>query len=134
MTFVNSVDSPAPFDVGIGFRDDRDSEGGLRLTITSDGSWYLQQPGQDAIASGAATGFDATAGASNTIELLVQGATGIASINGAVLPQFDLSSVSARGDVYVGTGFFQGDTVAGRVISYRDWWIYPTSVLDIPSG
>jgi hypothetical protein len=120
--------------VGIGFRDDQDSEGGLRLEISSDGSWYLQQPGQDAIASGSATGFDATAGASNVIELLVQGATGIAAINGVLLPQLDLSLVANRGDVYIGTGFFQGDTVAGRVISYREWWIYPTDILDIPSG
>lgn len=134
VTFVNPSDVSAPFDVGIGFRDDRDSEGGIRLTISSDGSWYLQQPGQDAIASGAATGFDATAGASNTIELLVQGATGIAAINGVVLPQLDLSSVTNRGDVYIGAGFFQGDTVAGRVIPYNEWWIYPTDILDIPSG
>jgi len=42
--------------------------------------------------------------------------------------------VSARGDVYVGTGFFQGDTVAGRVISYSDWWIYQTRDLDITRG
>jgi hypothetical protein len=134
VTFVNPADVSAPFDVGIGFRDDRDSEGGLRLVITSDGTWYLQQPGQDAIASGTATGFDATAGAPNVIELLVQGATGFVAINGVLLPQLDLSSVNARGDVYIGTGFFQGDTVAGRVIPYREWWIYPTDILDIPSG
>lgn len=134
VTFVNPADVSAPFDVGIGFRDDRDSEGGLRMVIASDGTWYLQQPGQDAIATGTATGFDATAGASNVIELLVQGATGIAAVNGVVLPQLDLSSVNVRGDVYIGTGFFQGDSVPGRVIPYGEWWIYPTDILDVPSG
>ncbi|HET9658917.1 MAG TPA: hypothetical protein VFP05_01200 [Thermomicrobiales bacterium] len=133
VTFTNPTDLSAPFDVGLGFRADRGTESGVRFVVSSDGSWYLQQPGRTPIASGAA-GFDATAGASNVIELLVQGATAIVAINGTVLPQLDLSSVTTRGDVYAGAGFFQGDTVAGRVIPYSQWWIYPTNVLDFPSG
>lgn len=133
-TFTNPTDGSAPFDIGLGFRDDRASQGGLRFTVTSTGTWYMQVPGQEPYASGAATGFDATPGAVNTIEILVQGGVGTVAINGVLLPQFDLSTVTTRGDVYLGAGFFQGDTVTGRVIAYSDWWIYPTDVLDVPSG
>ena len=133
-TFTNPTDLSAPFDVGIGFRDDQSSESGLRFVVTSDGIWYMQLPGQDPYASGTATGFVTTPGAANTIEILVQGSTGTVAVNGVLLPQFDLSTVMLRGDIYLGAGFFQGDTVAGRVIAYSDWWIYPTDILDIKSG
>lgn len=134
VTFTNPTDVSTLFDIGIGFRADQGVETGLRFVVRSDGAWFLQQPGQTASASGTAASFDPAAGGANVIELLVQGTTGIVAINGVVLPLLDLSAVAPRGDVYVGAGFFQGDTVAGRVISYSDWWIYPTSVLDIPSG
>jgi hypothetical protein len=134
VSFTNPADVSTPFDVGIGFRADQGPDSGLRLTVSADGTWYLQQPGQDAIASGAAMGWNPNPGAVNTIELLAQGPTGIAAVNGVVLPQLDLSLAPARGDIYVGAGFFQGDTVAGRMIPYSQWWIYPTSVLDVPSG
>ncbi len=133
-TFTNPADLSAPFDVGIGFRDELDSESGLRFVITSDGTWYMQLAGQDPYASGAATGFVTTPGASNTIEILVQGSTGTIAVNGVLLPQFDLSTVMQRGDLYLGTGFFLGDTVAGREIAYSNWWVFPTDILDIPSG
>lgn len=134
VTFTSPVDLTTPSDIGVGFRDDRDSEGGLRFVIDSSGTWYMLIPGQDPYATGAATGFDVAPGASNTIEILVQGTTGSIAINGVLLPQFDLSTITNRGDIYIGTGFFQGDTVAGRVIPYSDWWIFPTDLLDIPSG
>ena len=73
-------------------------------------------------------------GAVNTIEILVQGSTGTVAINGVLLPQFDLSTVATRGDIYLGAGFFTGDTVAGRQIPYEQWWVYPTDILDIKSG
>jgi hypothetical protein len=134
VTFTNPVDGSSPFDVGIGFRADQGSDSGLRFVVASDGTWYMQLPGQEPYASGAAAGFIATPGATNTIEVLVQGATGTMAVNGVVLPQFDLSTITTRGDIYVGAGFFVGDSVAGRTIPYSNWWVFPTDILDFPSG
>jgi len=134
VTLTNPTDLTTPSDIGIGFRDDRDSEGGVRFVIDSTGTWYMLILGQDPYATGAATGFDIAPGASNTIELLVQGGTGTIAINGVLLPQFDLSTITNRGDIYIGTGFFQGDSVAGRAVLYSNWWIFPTDILDVPSG
>ncbi|MEZ4506511.1 MAG: hypothetical protein R2848_11885 [Thermomicrobiales bacterium] len=134
VTLTNPTDLTTPSDIGIGFRDDRDSEGGVRFVIDSTGTWYMLIPGQDPYATGAATGFDIAPGASNTIELLVQGGTGTIAINGVLLPQFDLSTITNRGDIYIGTGFFQGYSVAGRTVLYSNWWIFPTDILDVPSG
>jgi hypothetical protein len=133
-TFTNPDDVSAPFDIGIGFRADAGPDSGLRFVVTSDGSWYMQVPGQDPYANGTAAGFVIEPGATNVLEVLVQGSTATVAINGVLLPQFDLATVMTRGDVYLGAGFFQGDSIAGRTISYSDWWLFPTDMLDIPSG
>lgn len=124
-TLTNPVDVTAPFDVGLGFRASAGSESGLRFAITSTGDWYLLVPNGATIASGNATSFDVAPGAANTIEVLAQGGAGVIAINGVVLPQVDLSSAMTPGDVYVGTGFFQGDSVAGRIVPFSDFWVFP---------
>ncbi|MEZ4506514.1 MAG: hypothetical protein R2848_11900 [Thermomicrobiales bacterium] len=125
VTFTNPGDVATPFDVGIGFRASAGTESGLRFVILSTGEWYLFVPNVTTIASGVVTNFDAAAGATNTIEVLAQGGAGLIAVNGVVLPQADLSSAAAPGDVYIGTGFFQGDSVAGRQVPYADYWVFP---------
>lgn len=124
-TFTNPTDVATPFDVGIGFRAAAGTDSGLRLVIMSTGAWYLIVPGGAAIDSGTLTNFDAAPGATNTIEMLAQGGSGMIAVNGMVIKQVDLSSASAAGDVYIGTGFFQGDTVAGREVPYAEFWVFP---------
>lgn len=77
--------------------------------------------------SGEAVNFDATPGAANTIEVLAQGGTALIVLNGTVLKQVDLSIAPNPGDIYVGEGFFQGDTVAGRQVPWTNFWVYPLS-------
>ena len=125
VSFTNPTDAATPFDVGIGFRAGAGSDSGIRFVVMSTGAWYLLVPNGATIASGTATNFDAAPGATNTIEVLAQGGVGMIAINGLVLQQVDLSSASAPGDVYIGTGFFQGDTVAGRQVPYADFWVFP---------
>jgi hypothetical protein len=126
-TFTNPTDVATPFDVGMGFRAAAGTDSGLRFVVMSTGDWYLLAPGGATVASGAATNFDAAPGATNTVEVLAQGGVGMIAINGVVLQQVDLSSATAPGDVYIGTGFFQGDTVAGRQVPYSEFWVFPAS-------
>lgn len=128
VTFDNPTDYSTPSDVGIGFRASNGNTTGYRIIVRSDGSWYFELAGQQPVSQGTAAGFDQLPGVSNTIELLVQGGTAILAINGVVQAPVDVSAIQTPGDVYVGTGFLGGDTVAGRRVPYRDWWIYPLSV------
>jgi hypothetical protein len=125
VTFTNPTNVSAPFDVGIGFRAAAGSDSGLRFAIMSTGAWYLLVPNGATVANGTATNFDATSGATNTIEVFAQGGVGMIAVNGVVLQQVDLSSAAAPGDVYIGAGFFRGDTVAGRQIAYAGFWVFP---------
>jgi hypothetical protein len=125
VSFTNPTDVATPSDVAIGFRAAAGSDSGVRFVVMSTGAWYLLVPNGATIASGTATNFDAAPGAVNTLEVLAQGGVGMIAINGMVLQQVDLSSASAPGDVYIGTGFFQGDTVAGRQVAYADFWVFP---------
>lgn len=127
VSFTNPTDVATPFDVGIGFRAAAGTDSGLRLVIMSTGNWYLITPGGATVNSGTLTNFDTAPGATNTIEVLAQGGAGIIAVNGVVLAQVDLSSAVAPGDVYIGTGFFQGDTAAGRQVPYEEFWVFPVS-------
>ena len=124
-TFVNPTDLSVPSDIGLGFRVQGSTDPGFRFVVTSSGEWYLISPTEDAIASGTAASFDAAPGASNIIEVLAQGSTGLVAVNGTVLQQVDLSALGAAGDLYTGTGFLTGNTMAGRVVPYSEWWIFP---------
>ena len=64
----------------------------------------------------------------------MQGNSAIVVINGVVLKELDLSSITTPGDVYLGTGFFNGDTIPGRQVPYTDRWVYPIGMLDVKSG
>ena len=127
VSFTNPTDVATLFDVGIGFRAAAGTDSGLRLVIMSNGNWYLVAPAGATVVNGTLTNFDVTPGATNTIEVLAQGGAGLIAVNGVVLQQVDLSSAVAPGDVYIGTGFFQGDTVAGRQVPYADFWVFPVT-------
>lgn len=133
-TFVNPADLSAPSDIGIGFRAVSDTDLGMRVIVQSTGAWYLLSPADATLASGIASSFDATPGASNTIEILAQGGTGVIALNGVILQQVDLSAVTAPGDIFVGAGFLTGDGVDGRVTPFDEFWVYPMSTLDAVSG
>lgn len=128
VTFTNPTDISALSDFGIGFRAADGIETGFRVVVRSNGAWYFEMAGQGPSDQGTAAGLDQLPGVTNTIELLVQGGTAIVAINGVVQSPVDVSSILTPGDVYLGSGFLGGDTVAGREVPYQDWWIYPLSV------
>jgi hypothetical protein len=61
--------------------------------------------------------FDATLGATNTLDLIVDGTEALIGINGDFLAGLDVQP-SAESDVYIGTGFFGDHTVEGGQLFY----------------
>ena len=80
--------------------------------------------------SGSAPSFDPTPGATNTLDLIVEGNTALFGVNGEFVASINLPS-STDSDVYVGRNFLSGQAVEGRVITsiiYRAFevWDAPT--------
>lgn len=129
VSFTNPTDMATPVDVGIGFRASAGSETGVRFVVMSTGGWYLMEPSGTVISSGQATNFDPAPGAINTVEVIAQGNFCMIALNGTVVTQAELpSGALGPGDVYIGTGFFQGDSVEGRQVPWSNFWIYPLSL------
>jgi hypothetical protein len=122
-TFQTPSDGSLGWDVGLGIRQGADSSG-VRLILEADGDWYLAfglDPVSDA---GSAGSLNVQPGASNTIELVAQGATGYLAINGVFAGTLDLSPVLQSGDVLAGTGFFPNSTVTGRLIGFSGFQVW----------
>ena len=122
-TFVNPTDMSTPSDISIGFRDMNDNQE-YRFLVRSDGAWGLAIGTAVPVVQGAVTNFDASPGASNTLEIVANGSTGLLAINGQVVQQVDLSANLNAGDVYVATGMFDSTTVEGRQVPYSNFAVY----------
>ncbi len=127
VTFTNPDDVSAPFDYTFGFRGDQSGNLGFMLILGSDGTWQLQSGAGRTITQGTTTGFAQDPGATNTMELLVQGGTGVFAINGVVQTPLDVSKFMEPSTNYVITGYLAGDNIDGRRVSYQDWWLFPIS-------
>lgn len=123
VTFVNPTDLSTRSDVGIGFRDlNNDTE--FRFVARTDGVWALAIGVGSPLVTGELTNFDATPGASNTLEIVARGATGLLVVNGVVIQQVDLSANLTAGDVYIATGMYASDSVDGRQVPYSNFAVY----------
>lgn len=125
-TFVNPTDLSTRSDVGIGFRD-LNTNTEFRFVVRTDGAWALAVATDAPLVQGTVTNFDATPGASNTLEIIARGATGILVLNGVVIQQVDLSGNLNAGDVYVASGMYASDTVDGRQVPYSNFQVYSLS-------
>ncbi len=122
-TFANPADLSTRSDIALGFRDMNDDTE-FRFVVASDGGWGWSIGTGAPIAQGVVTNFDATPGASNTIEVIAQGATGLLAIDGVVVQQVDLSANLNAGDVYVASGMYDTYTVDGRQVPYSGFAVY----------
>ncbi len=123
VTFVNPSDMSTSSDVGIGFRDvDDDME--YRLVVLSSGEWVLAIGTGTPVVRGTVENFDPSPGASNTIEVVAYGATGLLAINGEVVQQIDLSADLNAGDIWIGTGMYASDSVDGRQVPFANFAVY----------
>ncbi|HET9662075.1 MAG TPA: hypothetical protein VFP05_17245 [Thermomicrobiales bacterium] len=123
VTFVNPTDLSTRSDIGIGFRDLNDNTE-FRFVLRSDSEWALAQGTGSPLVQGTATNFDATPGASNTLEIVAHGSTGLIALNGVVIQQVDLSANLNAGDVYIASGMYASDTVDGRQVPYSNFQVY----------
>jgi hypothetical protein len=128
-TFVNPKEqTEAPWDVGFAFHGTQDTH--QAVVVGPDGSWSHVDPLDGPQQSGLAPSFDPTPGATNTLDLIVEGSTALFGVNGEFLASINLPS-STDSDVYVGRNFLSGQAVEGRVITsiiYRAFevWDAPT--------
>jgi hypothetical protein len=112
----------AAFDFGILFRLGQSPH--LRVIVTSDGGWFLT-PGADAsIAKGTVKGVNAKAGGTNSIDLVVVGNDGYLGINGKFVTKLDVSKVTGKGDVAVGTAFFDSNFKDGASTTYKNFTVW----------
>ncbi len=122
-TFANPADLSTRSDVALGFRDVSNGAE-FRFVVASDGGWGWSIGTGAPIERGIVTNFDATPGASNTLAIIAQGATGLLAIDGVVVRQVDLSANPNAGDVYVASGMYDTYTVEGREVAYSDFSVY----------
>lgn len=122
-TFVNPTDMMTRSDAGIGFRDANDNME-FRFVVRSDNEWALAIGTGVPVVQGTTTNFDATPGASNTLEVIAVGSTGLLAVNGVVVQQVDLSADLNVGDIWIATGMYASDSVAGRQVPFTNFAVY----------
>ena len=116
-------DDGAPWDYGFQFRTTGDNED-LRIFLVSDGTWNLSIGVESPEQSVVAPNFDATPGAVNTLDIIVEEFQAIVGINGEFVGVVALPELDPSGDVYASTGFFGDLVVPGRIIELRDFAVY----------
>jgi len=137
VTFVNPRDeTETPWDVGVAFHGTQDTA--QIVVVESDGHWYYQNSLTGAIqVNPSLVPFDATPGATNTLDLVVEGATARFGVNGEMVARIDLPAPTAA-DVVVGTGWFADNAVEGRKIGFSEFAVWgeagAASVAGTPSA
>jgi hypothetical protein len=82
------------------------------ITIDSGGTWIHQDPSSGTTGAGPLDTFDATPGATNTVDLVVEGATALLGVNGELATTLDLPVPTASGVVLVAGYAPEGGTIA----------------------
>jgi hypothetical protein len=128
--FANPVeDDGTLWDVGFQFRTTGNDED-LRVFVVSDGTWNFSVGASPPELSSATTNFDATPGAVNTLDMIVNGSQALFGINGQFEGGIALPEVPASGDVYASTGFLGDLAVSGRVIGLSEFSVYALAETD----
>ena len=112
-----------PWDIGIGFRDPG-VQRAFRLVVSSDGEWFLSIGAEPFRVSGQGVQVNTEAGGRNELDLVVKGDTGYLAVNGEYVVTLDLSASTLHGDVWVSSGFFAENTLAGAITEYEDFRVW----------
>lgn len=103
----------------------------FRLLILSDGSWVLLNNTGDAqgivLQQGKPSQLHLGANESNLVRLACQGIKGQVFINGVLVADLDLSARMNSGPIYIVTGVYEGDELAGKLTNYEGFtvWSFP---------
>lgn len=146
-----TVDMPTngddePFDFGLIFRLNEDTDDQFRLVFASDNaqgdgpSWEFTE-GLDTVLSDAIDPdvFETTRGSTYDVVMAVIGDEAAFSLNGEPLAVLDLSTIDDPGLTLIGSGFYNATSVADRDIEFTDITLYnlddaDSSSTDEPTG
>jgi serine/threonine protein kinase len=99
-----------------------------RFAIRSDKTWSLSNnsgtPEGEIVASGTLPNLNVDQNGSNLVKLIFKGNQGFFFLNDALVAKFDLSVRMSSGSVWIVTGMFGGDEVAGAETKYSDFNIW----------
>jgi hypothetical protein len=116
---VPSQESDLPWDAGFIFR--QSPQGTFRIAISADGNWYFSVGTDSPTASGPISTLATNAGASNTLDLMVDGTTAWLGVNSELIGVVSLPDDSEAADVALGTGFYSNEVVTDRVTGFQDF-------------
>lgn len=121
VVFQNPDDDSAPWDFGFDFG--RNADASQRVMVDSTGVWRYSPYPDGASDSGPAPTLDVTPGGVNTLDLVVDGETGILGLNGEYVTTITLPP-AATSDVFVTSGVYGSTTVDGREIPFEDFTVW----------
>ena len=130
-----TTSTTVPWEYGFAFRQTADQAEVQQIFIDSNGGWYYASYPQGVLASGEAPSFNFSPGASNALDLVVEGDTASFCLNGQFVNTVQLPPAVAS-DVYLVTGFFDTTIVTGRLVAYDGFavWALPaTTAQQVPS-
>jgi len=100
----------------------------FRFVIKSEKSWALVNNNGDPdgviIAQGKLPSLDVSENGSNMVKLIFQGERGWFFLNNEMISELDLSARMNPGSIFIATGIFQGDGMAGSSTRYSDFSIW----------
>lgn len=136
VVFQNPDDASAPWDFGFDFG--RDGDTSQRVMVDSTGVWRYSPFPTGASDSGPASTLDTAPGGVNTLDLVIDGDTGILGVNGAYVASLPLPP-AVESDVFVTSGVYGSTTVDGRELLFDDFtvWALPDQnapATSTPSG
>lgn len=116
---VPSQESDIPWDAGFIFR--QSPQGTFRIAVSADGNWYFSVGTDSPTASGPISTLATNAGASNTLDLMVDGTTAWLGVNGELVGVVSLPEDGEAADLALGTGFYSNEVVTDRVTGFQDF-------------
>ena len=100
----------------------------FRFVIKSEKSWALVNntgdPDGVIIAQGELPSLDVSENGSNLVKLVFKGDRGWFYLNGGMVTELDLSARVNPGAIFIATGIFQGNGIAGSSTRYSDFSIW----------
>jgi hypothetical protein len=114
--------SQGAWDYGFSFRSTTTVS--YAIVVHSNATWDFMfttnvVSGYQRVTSGKIPNLDATTNGQNSLTLFVNGSNALFFVNGTYITTLDVSASLAPGVVFIGTGFFTGDEVAGMSTNYE---------------
>jgi hypothetical protein len=130
-TFVNPTETTGtPWDFGFTFHES--AEVAQQIVVDSTGYWYYTPYPAGTLMWDIVPGLDIAPGATNTLDLIVEGTTALFGVNGQLVARIDLPAPIAS-DIKVGTGYFTNTIVPGRTVPYSDFTVWPIAATAAPT-